>query len=74
MITLKARPVGNSLGFTLPKEAADRLKIQNGDALYLTESPNGYLLTPYDPEFAEQMEIAEDIMHRYRNMLHELAK
>jgi putative addiction module antidote len=74
MITLKARPVGNSIGVTLPKEVADRLKIKNGDTLFLTESPEGYRLTAYDPEFARQMEIAEDIMHRYRDALRQLSK
>jgi len=74
MITLKARPVGNSIGVTLPKEVADRLKIKNGDTLFLTESPEGYRLTAYDPEFARQMEMAEDIMHRYRDALRQLAK
>lgn len=74
MITLKARPVGNSTGFTLPREAAERLKIRNGDSLYLTESPEGYRLTPYNPQFAKQMDKAESIMRRYRDALRELAK
>jgi putative addiction module antidote len=74
MITLKARPVGNSTGFTLPREAAERLKIQSGDSLYLTESPDGYRLTPYNPNFARQMEKAESIMRRYKDVLRELAK
>jgi putative addiction module antidote len=74
MIALKARPVGNSTGITLPKEVTDRLKIKNGDTVYLTESPDGYRLTSYDPEFAEQMEAAERVMRRYKNALRELAK
>jgi putative addiction module antidote len=74
MIALKARAVGNSTGVTLPKEVTDRLKIKNGDTLYLTESPEGYRLTAYDPEFAEQMEAAESIMQRYKDALRQLAK
>ncbi len=74
MMTLKARPVGNSTGFTLPREATDRLKIQNGDSIYLTESPDGYRLTPYNPDFEHQMEKAESIMRRYKEALHHLAK
>jgi len=74
MITLKARPVGNSTGITLPKEVTDRLKIKNGDTVYLTESPDGYRLTAYDPEFAEHMEAAERVMRRYKDALRELAK
>jgi putative addiction module antidote len=74
VIRLKARPVGNSTGITLPKEVTDRLKIKNGDSVYLTESPDGYRLTAYDPEFAEQMEAAEKVMRRYKDALRELAK
>jgi putative addiction module antidote len=74
MVVLKARAVGNSTGLTLPKEVTDRLRITNGDTVYLTESPDGYRLTPYNPEFAKQMEIAESIMRRYKNSLRQLAK
>ena len=74
MIALKARPVGNSTGVTLPKEVLDRLKIQSGDTVYLTESPDGYRLTAYNPNFARQMEAAQSVMGRYKDALRELAK
>ncbi len=66
--------IGNSTGLILPKEAAARLKVKKGDTVYLTETPDGYSLTPYDPEFEEQMAIARKGMAKYRNALHELAK
>jgi len=50
------------------------LKLKKGDALYLTETKEGYLLTPFNPEFETQMQHAEDVMSRYRNTLKELAK
>jgi putative addiction module antidote len=74
MIELKTRSVGNSTGVTLPKEVLDRLKIKTGDTLYLTESPEGYRLTPYNPAFDRQMKTAESLMRRYKDALHELAK
>jgi putative addiction module antidote len=75
MIRLKARAVGNSTGVTFPREVTDRLKIKNGDVLYLTESPGGgYRLTPYNPEFERQMTAAESIMRRYKDALRQLAK
>ena len=74
MIELKARIIGNSTGVTFPKEVVDRLKIKSGDTVYLTESPDGYRLTPYHPEFARQMEVAESVMRRYKDALRELAK
>ena len=74
MIVLKARAVGNSTGVTFPKEVTDRLKIKNGDSLYLTESPDGYRLSAYDPDFEEQMKAAGSIMRRYKDALRHLAK
>jgi len=72
---LKVRPVGNSLGVVLPKEALAKLNVGEGDLLYLTEAPGGSLrITPYDPEFEAQMSIAREGMRRYRNALRELAR
>ena len=45
-----------------------------GDNLFLTESPDGFRITPYDPEFEAQMSTARDIMKRDRSILRELAK
>lgn len=70
---LEVRKLGDSLGVTLPAEAAQVLGVKEGDKLYLTEIPEGYRLTPYDPEFESTMKAAEDFMKRYRNALRELA-
>ena len=74
MITLKLTQIGNSLGFVLPKEAASRLKVEKGDVVFLTESPDGYRISPYDPAFEKQMKAAESIMKKRRNVLRALAK
>ena len=74
MVTLKVRKVGNSLGVTLPSEAAHALRVKEGDQLYLTETPGGFRLTAYDPDFKETMELAEGFIARFRNALRELAK
>lgn len=74
MVALKLAKVGNSVGTVIPKEVLARLKVGQGDTLYLTETPDGYRLTPYDPEFEAQMETARAIMKRRRNALRELAK
>jgi putative addiction module antidote len=66
--------IGNSTGLILPKEAAARLRVKKGDSVFLTETPEGYVVTAYDPAFAEQMALAREAMARYRNTLHELAK
>lgn len=74
MIKLKVRKVGNSLGFTLPAEAVRMLHVREGDAVYLTESPEGLRITAYDPSFADAMEAAEEFMTDYRNALKKLAE
>jgi len=75
MTTLKLTAVGTSTGVVIPKDMLARLNVAKGDTLYVTEMPDGgYRLTPYDPDFAARMDKAADIMRRYRNTLHALAK
>jgi len=74
MIKVKITAVGNSMGILLPKEALNKMKASKGDTLYLVESPEGYTLTPYEENFGSQIEVAEKVMKKYRNALHQLAK
>lgn len=74
MYKLKIRKVGNSAGVTLPKEALARLKVGEGDTLILTETPDGFVVTPFDVDFEESMRIFEEGRKQYRNALRELAK
>lgn len=74
MIKLKLTAIGNSVGVVLPKEVLARLKLDTGDSVYLTESPDGYRLTPYNPEFEKQMEAARRIMKTRRAARCEFAK
>jgi hypothetical protein len=50
------------------------LKLEKGDTLYLTESPDGMRITPHDPVFENQMQTAREIMKARRAVLRELAK
>ena len=75
MLELKVRKFGNSLGVVLPKEVINRLHTGDGEPLFLIEATDGsYRLTPYDPGFEKKMSKAEEIIGRYRNTLHVLAK
>ena len=74
MLKLKVTGIGSSLGVVLPKEALSRLRVEKGDSLYLTEAPDGFRVTPYDPEFEQAMTVARRVMNRRRNALRELAK
>ncbi len=71
---LKIRKIGNSLGAVFPKELLQKLNIQEGDNIFLTETPGGVRMTPYDPEFEAAMEAFEKTRKNYRNALRELAK
>ena len=71
---LKITTVGNSAGVILPKELLARLRVARGDALYATELPDGVKLTPFDPQLAGQMEVAERVMREDRNVLRKLAR
>lgn len=75
MTSLKLTTIGTSTGVVIPKEMLARMGVAKGDTLYAIEAPDGsYRLTPYDPAFVAKMEKADDIMSRYRNTLHVLAK
>ncbi len=73
-IKLKVTTVGNLVGVVLTKEMLERLRVEKGDHLYAIETPNGIELTPYDPEFAAQMDIAERVMREDRDALRKLAE
>ena len=68
------RPIGNSAGVSIPKAMLERLKLAEGDKVYLRETAEGVLVTPYDADFAETMAIAEEGGKAYRNALRDLSK
>jgi putative addiction module antidote len=70
----KVTSIGNSVGLTLPKEVLAKLRVGKGDEVFFTETPDGILMTPYDAEFAEQMDAAEIVMREDRDVLKILAK
>ena len=75
VLSFKVTTVGASSGIILTEAAMAQLRVRKGDTLYLTEAPDGgYRITPYDPEFARQMAVAEEIMHDDREVLRALAK
>jgi putative addiction module antidote len=74
MSTLKLTQIGNSLGVILPKELLHKFKLEKGDELFVTETPDGFSMTPHNQEFERQMELARQIMKENRAVLRELAK
>lgn len=71
---LKLTAIGNSTGVILPKELLEKLRVARGDELLVLETPNGIELTPFDPELARQMEVAERVMRKRRSLLRKLAE
>ena len=74
MHMLKLTQIGNSVGVILPKEALARLRLEKGQCVFLTDTPEGYALTPYDPELEEQVQAGREFMREFRDTFHQLAK
>jgi putative addiction module antidote len=71
---VRLRQAGGSVSATLPKDMADRLRLEAGDRVLAVETDSGILLTPYEPDAARALEIAGKAAKKYRNALRELAK
>ncbi len=68
------RQAGGSVSATLPKDMADRLRLEAGDRVLAVETDRGILLTPYDPEAERALRVAAKAAKTYRNALRELAR
>ncbi len=71
---IKMIKIGTSTGAIFPKEMLAQLKVHQGDTLFTVETPDGILLTPYDPEVEKQLEAGREFMREYRDTFRELAK
>ena len=74
MTTVTLTTVGNSVGIVIPREILAKMRVEKGDTLYVLETPGGIELTPYSPEFDRQMQIAEEVMRKNRDVLRKLAE
>jgi putative addiction module antidote len=72
---IEIKKIGNSDGLLLPRELMQRLDLKRGQELHITElAGGGFQALPYDPDFERTMEIADQIMDKYRDTLAALAK
>jgi antitoxin component of MazEF toxin-antitoxin module len=75
MYVLNLKTIGAATAATLPEELLAKLRVAAGDSLLVTEAPDrSFRLTPYEPMFAAQMEIAERVMREDQEILRALAK
>jgi putative addiction module antidote len=72
---LQIKKIGNSVGLILPKDLLARLKLGDGDNLYVVEqTERGLKLSPYDPKHAKAMEIARRSFRKYADTYKALAE
>jgi putative addiction module antidote len=71
---VKVTTIGNSVGIVLPKEVLNRLHVEKGDIVYITDSPEGVRLSAYSDEFAQKLEAFEHVMRENRDVLKKLAE
>ncbi|WP_237154422.1 AbrB/MazE/SpoVT family DNA-binding domain-containing protein [Oryzibacter oryziterrae] len=72
---LEVKKIGNSTGLILPKELMNRLNLQQGDWLHVSELPDRTLqITPYDPDHEAALKIARDLFKEYQDTFKALAK
>ena len=74
MHKVKIHKIGNSLGMTLPKEVLQKLKVGEGDSIFVTETTDAIQLTAGNPDFEREMVAYRKVVNKYRNALRELAK
>ena len=73
MLITKVITVGAATAAVLPDETLAKLGVKSGDDLYLIETSSGFLLTN-KADLEAQLDAAERIMHKHRDVLRALSK
>ena len=72
---IQIKKIGNSLGLILSKDLLSRLKLKEGDKLFVVEQTDrGVKFSPYNPKHAKAMEIARRSFGTYADTYKALAK
>jgi putative addiction module antidote len=74
MNALELVEMGDSLGVILPQELLARLKVGDGDTLFLTETAQGITPTTTDPQLMGKMLQAKSTMQKRQGGLRKLSK
>lgn len=72
--SVKMKRVGEAVDISVDAEQLHELGLDTANVLYVTRTPGGVKLSPYDPEFAKGMEIAREFMETHNETMQELAK
>ena len=68
------KKIGGSVATVLPKSMLDRFQLDAGDDVYVVDTGEGLLITPFDPDFADAMAAYARGAKKYRNALRKLAQ
>jgi putative addiction module antidote len=72
---IEIKKIGNSDGVILPRELMQRFDLKRGQQLHVVElAGGGFQALPYDPDFEQTMDVADEVMDDYRDTLTALAK
>jgi antitoxin component of MazEF toxin-antitoxin module len=70
----KLRKIGSGYGVLLPKAVVNKMRLAVGEELELVEQEWGIELSPFDPDFAREVEAFRQTEAEHRNSYRELSK
>ena len=74
MVSLTVCRVGSSLEIILPKDILEKLRVQEGDLLVVSGTPEGIHISAYNTDLKRAMEGFDRVRDHYRDALGDLAK
>jgi antitoxin MazE len=72
--TVTVRQTGSSVSAVIPRDMADRMHLGAGDPVFMVETEDGVLMTPYDPTVASAMDAYDKIAKKHRNAFRALSR
>ena len=70
----RLKKIGGSVATVLPKSMLERFHLEAGDDVFVVETDKGLLVTPFDPDFEEAMDIYRRGARKFRNAMRELSR
>jgi putative addiction module antidote len=68
------RQMGGSIGVTIPKELAEKYHLEKGNEIFIFDTEEGILLSPYDPHFDQALKLYDKGARKYHAVLKRLAE
>ena len=74
MHTLQLIQIDDEVGAIFPEELLTRLQLSAGDEFFVTETPDGYILTPLAPTPGKEVQAGREFMNEFNDTFRQLAK